>query len=113
MNRRLREDTPDHPILQRPWEFDITGLSVYEEPDSSPPFQLTLDLTLRRGSETRRLRFRDVRDFTIDKGFPNSTGLRILDVRGQQLEGIRVRVVNFEPIGGCPEFWAHDVTELR
>lgn len=110
---QLREDTPDHPVLASPWQFRIVALSVYADPDSLDTACLTLDLTLTRGAETRRLRFRGVQDLVIEKGFPNSSGLRILDVREDQLEGIGVRVANFEPIGGCPEFWARDVTELQ
>lgn len=106
----IKEEERPHPILARPHEFSIIGLSIDADPES--PLGPTLDLTLKRGQEIRRLRFRGVRELTIDNGFPNSSGLQILDVRHRQLDAIGVRVSNSEPIGGCPLFWALDVAEI-
>src|SRR5437764_10027173 len=99
---------PDHPILDQPWTYEIIGLN-YQRPAGAEPY---LDLTLQRDKAVRRLRFYSPSDIRVTRGFPSSSGLCILDVSGRQLEGIGVKVANFENSSGCPEFFARDVSDL-
>jgi hypothetical protein len=101
---------PDHPIVERPWEYEIVGLCYHRDPDSWADSHI--DLTLQKGSQRRCLRFLGPQALEITEGFPGSSGLCILDVSQRQLDGLRVRVANFEASGGCPTFWAGDVVEL-
>lgn len=96
--------------MKSPCTYEIVGFTYKRDLDgASEPY---IDMTLQKGTETRRLRFLGPRDLRISEGFPCSGGLAILDVSQRQLEGIGVQVVNFESDGGCPEFWARDVVEL-
>jgi hypothetical protein len=101
---------PDHPIVERPWEYEIVGLYYHRDLDSWADSYI--DLTLQKGPRRRCLRFLGPQDLEITAGFPNSSGLCILDVSRRQLDGLRVRVVNLEAHGGCPTFWAREVEEL-
>jgi hypothetical protein len=100
---------PDHAIIERPFEYTIVEFSYIRPLDGSEPF---VDLGLFKGGVLRRLRFFDPREIRITEGFPNSSGLAILDVSSRQMDRLRVRVINFEASDGCPEFWARDVVEL-
>jgi hypothetical protein len=100
---------PDHPIVERPWEYEIVGLCYHRAPNSWADSYI--DLTLQLGSRRRCLRFLGPQDLEITGGFPSSSGLCILDVSKRQLDGLRVRVANFEAHGGCPTFWAREVVE--
>jgi hypothetical protein len=102
---------PDHPIIDRPFEYEIVELCYHHDPDDGR--NTYLDLTLRRGTTIRRLRFLQPRDLEIEKGFPRPTGgLCILDVRHRQWDGINVRVADFEASWGKLAFWARDVFDL-
>jgi hypothetical protein len=101
---------PDHPIIERPWEYEIVGFSYHRGTDSWT--DSNIDITLQKGSRCRRLRFLGPRDLEITEGFPNSSGLCILDVSKRQLEGLGIRVADFEAFGGCPTFWAREVVDL-
>lgn len=103
---------PDHPIIDRPWEYEILSLCYHN--DAKDWRASYLDLTLARGSIVRRLRFLAPQDFAIEKGcFPQSTrGMCILDVRHRQLGYINVRVADFEGTRGAVTFWARDVIDL-
>jgi hypothetical protein len=101
---------PDHPIIDRPWEYEIVGLCYNRSLDCSDGS--FIDLTLQKGPAVRRLRFYGPQRLLIDEGFPSSSGLQILDVSRRQMEGLKVRVANFEPSGGCPTFWAQEVVDL-
>lgn len=100
---------PDHPIIAKPWEYAIGEFHYHAGLDGTEPY---IDLFLQRGSETRRLRFRSPRDLEIEPGFPRPThGMRILDVRGRQLDGIGVWVMDVEGSWGAVTFWAHSVVD--
>lgn len=72
-----------------------------------------IELHLQKGTLIRRLRFRQPRDLEIEKGFPNRThGLCILDVSARQLEGVGIRIEDFENTPGAIRFWARDVVDL-
>ncbi|MBL4770903.1 MAG: hypothetical protein JKY61_07130, partial [Planctomycetes bacterium] len=99
-----------HPIIDRPWEFDITEFRYHVGLDGSTPF---IDLTLVRGELIRRLRFVQPRDIQIEEGcFPQPTrGMAILDVSDQQLGDLNVHVADFEGTRGALTFWAKDVLD--
>jgi hypothetical protein len=102
---------PEHPIVERPFEYDIVMLCYHNNVED--PRNSYLDMTLRRGTASRRLRFLQPRDLQIEKGFPLPTrGMCILDVRHRQLEDISVRVADFEASPGSVTFWAREVKDL-
>lgn len=106
---RTMED-PHHPIIERPWEFEIGDFRYFSGRDGTEAF---IDLILVNGPEVRRLRFWSPRDLAIERGFPLAThGMVILDVSARQLDGIRVHVADFEASEGSIEFWARDVIDL-
>ncbi|MFN3651366.1 MAG: hypothetical protein ACK47B_17460 [Armatimonadota bacterium] len=106
----LVEVEPDHPIIERPWEYRVIGLDYQIPLDESPPY---LDLTLAKGDSLRRLRFLWPRDLHIERGFPARTGgMQIVDVSARGLEGIRVWVRDIEASPGAVEFWAAEVIDL-
>jgi hypothetical protein len=102
---------PDHPIIDRPFEYQIIEFCYHNDPDDSQ--NAFLDLTLRSGSTVRRLRFLQPQDLEIEKGFPRPTrGMCILDVRHRQLDSVTVRVADFESSWGRVTFWAREVRDL-
>jgi hypothetical protein len=103
---------PDHPIIERPWEYAIRSLCYHNDPEGWHTSHL--DLTLVRGDTIRRLRFLAPQGFAVEKGcFPQPTGgMCILDVRHRQLEDIGVRVADIEATRGAVTFWAREVIDL-
>ena len=93
--REWGDRDPDHPILPDAWKWEIVGMRVELDPlDEAEPY---LDLTVRRGGGRQVLRFWSPRDLRIAEGGPRMThGMAILDVRARGLEGIGVRVDDFE-----------------
>ncbi len=101
---------PQHTIIDRPHEFRIGTLHYHVGLDGQ---ESHLDLHLHRGDEVRRLRFYSPQDIEIEKGFPLPTGgMVILDVTGRQMEGLRVRVADFEASWGSITYWAREVVDL-
>jgi hypothetical protein len=105
------EGDPLHPILERPWEFEIVGFDY-----SAIGSPARLDLTLKRGGEIRRLRFISPQDIELEPGFPSPqgpSGIAISDVSSRQLQGIRVRVSDRVTGQDCRlKLWAADVHRL-
>src|SRR5262245_39914674 len=102
---------PDHAIIDRPFEYEILEFCYHNDPDDSRNGYL--DLALRLGDDVRRPRFLQPQDLEIEKGFPRPTGgMCILDVRDRRLEGIKVRVADFEASWGKVSFWAREVLDL-
>jgi hypothetical protein len=102
---------PDHPIICRPWEYHILDFHYHYDPEDWK--QSYIDLTLRKGSTVRRLRFLGPRSLKVEEGFPAPTGgMEILDVRHRQMEGVGVHVHDFEASPGAITFWAADVLDL-
>lgn len=100
---------PDHPIIERPFRYQIGALHYHVGLDGAEPY---LDLDLHHGGVDRRLRFWSPRQLVIEDGFPNPThGMAILDVRGRRLDGLRVWVTDFEASWGKISFWARDVVD--
>jgi hypothetical protein len=105
-----RED-PIHSIVERPWDYEILSLSFYRSP--SGEFEPFLNLTLKHGEALRHLRFYSPRELEIEKGFPAKTGgFCIYDVAARGLEGLGVRVGDFEASWGAVRFWAREVVEI-
>ena len=102
---------PDHAIIDKPWEYEVTDLHFHR--DLEEWAKSYVDLTLQKGDAVRRLRFIGPRDIQTESGFPfNNGGMEILDVRHRQMEGIGVRVGNFEAAGGTVTLWASEVIDL-
>jgi hypothetical protein len=101
---------PDHPIVERPWEYEMVGLCYHRDLNSAADSYI--DLTLQKGGHRRCLRFFGPEGLEITAGFPSSSGLCILDVSRRRLEGLRVRVANYEAGSGPPTFWAREVVDL-
>lgn len=102
---------PDHPILERSWEYQIFRLNFWQsEHGESESF---IDLTLKKGNTLRHFRFFGPQELEIENGFPaNTGGFCILDVSQRGLEGLRVRVDDFEADWGVVRFWARSVVEI-
>jgi hypothetical protein len=105
------EGEPHHPIIDKPWEYDIAELRYHVDPeDWRASF---VDLHLRKGTVVRRLRFVGPQNLEIEAGFPHSTGgLCILDIRKRQWEGLAVEVADFEGNSGAITFVARNVVDL-
>ena len=108
----MGDEEQDHPIVPRAWEYRIVGLGLELSPvDEDEPY---LDLTLRKGEDVRRLRFWSPVDLEVERGGPSMTwGLVIRDVKNRGLEGIGVRVDDFEGGNGAVRFAARDVEMCR
>ena len=101
------ENAPVHPIVEKPWTWQIIGISFRCAPESQRDSEL--ELTLWKDGTSVTLRFTTVYELRIDEGFPwHSAGLQILDTSSSQMEDCRVRVTSFEQDGGI-HFWAKAV----
>ena len=104
----LMEDPP-HPIIARPWEYEVVGLN-FQQSDGPEPY---LELTLQKGDVIRHLRFLSPQSLEIEEGFPMRTGgLYIADVSARGLDRITIRVDDFEASPGALRFWARTVIDL-
>lgn len=107
----IKKEDPIHSIVERPWEYEILTLSFYQSP--SGEFEPFIDLTLKKGDVLRHLRFHSPRELEIERGFPARTGgFCIHDVSARGLEGLGVRVGDFEASWGAVRFWAREVIEM-
>jgi hypothetical protein len=105
------DDDPDHPILVNPFLWELMELTYRRA--RSDGRQSHLDMVFEQNGETRRLRFYNPQSIEwFPGGVPNSFGMCILDVSRRQMEGIGVRVANFEQSYGAPTFWAERVVDL-
>lgn len=103
-------EDPAHPILDRPFEYEITGFSYLRPDDGTEPY---IDLILRKKHVVRRLRFFSPQEIEIENGFPLPTGgMYFSDVSARGLEGLGVRVSDFEASSGRVQFWARAVIDL-
>jgi hypothetical protein len=101
---------PDHPILPEPWRWELLEFTYRRDPAD---FRVSyIDLVFAQGDRERRLRFFAPQNVELSRGELNSSGMCILDVSGRQLDGLRVRVANFEQSYGAPSFWAATVVEV-
>jgi hypothetical protein len=104
------EREPCHPIIDRPWEYEIVGFCYLRPDDWSEPY---VDLTSQKGRIVRRLRFFSPQEIEIEKGFPGFTnGIHILDIRSRGLEKSGVLVDDFEASEGSVRFLAREVIDL-
>jgi hypothetical protein len=58
---------PYHPILERPWEYEMFTLQYWRPTAESEPF---IDITLKDGNGFRNLRFLTRKTLKFIKGFP-------------------------------------------
>ena len=101
---------PDHPIFPDLFRWELTEFAYHRDPvDRRESY---IDMVFERDAQRRRLRFYAPQDLEMSPGLPNSFGMCILDVSGRQLEGLGVRVGNFEQSYGAPSFWAARVVEV-
>ena len=106
-----KQEDPIHSIVARPWEYEIQSLGFYQSPTGE--FETFIDLSLKRGDVLRQLRFYSPHELEIEKGFPAGTGgFCIYDVSARGLEGLGVRVGDFEASRGAVRFWAREVIEI-
>ena len=104
-------DEPDHPIIERPYQYQIIEM-VYHV-DLEDRLDSYIDLTLVKVSSTRRLRFLGPQGLEIEKGFPSPThGMKILDISKRQWQDLGVAVLDFENSHGAITFWAKDVITI-
>jgi hypothetical protein len=101
---------PDHPILHEPFLWELVEFTYRR--DRSDWRRSYIDMVFAQGEVKRRLRFFAPQGLEVRRGLPSSSGMCILDVSGRQMEGLRVRVANFEGFCGVPQFWAAEVIEV-
>jgi hypothetical protein len=107
----IPQEDPFHPIIDRPWEYEIILLGFYRSLDGNS--ETFLDLSLKKNDVVRHLRFHSPQGLEIENGFPAPTGgFCILDVSARGMEGIGVCVADFEGSWGAVRFWARDVVEI-
>lgn len=105
-----RRQEPLHPIVERPWSYEVVGLNFQRGDPDQEPF---VDVTLMRGDERRHLRFLSPHDIQIQGGLPTmSGGLVILDVSGRGMEGLAVMVEDFDAAQGSIRFFAREAIDL-
>ena len=104
------EQDPEHPIIEKPWRYDIVSLHFHAGLDGTEPY---IDLHLSLNADHRRLRFWSPQDIELEKGFFYATrGMVILDVSGRGLDQLSVRVADFEGSTGAITFLARDVVDM-
>jgi hypothetical protein len=101
---------PEHPILPDAWRWELIEFTYRR--DLADWRESHIEMVFRQNGVERRLRFLSPQDLELSQGLPTSTGMRILDVSGRQLDGLRVRVASFEQSYGTPTFWAASVIEV-
>ena len=104
-------DAPEHEILPNAISYHIVALHIERDPeDGSEAF---LDLTVRRGTERRLLRFWSPRELEIERGGPTNTGgFQIQDISSRGMEDLGVRVYDCEAGGEGVSFLARHVDDL-
>jgi len=105
-------DSPLHPIIDKPHQFQILRVDYQIDPDDYR--NSFIDLVLRRGQVTRRLRFLRPQNLKIEEGFPflATSGLQVLDISHRQLDDLTVEVSDFEATPGAISFYAAEVIDL-
>ena len=105
----MPDEEPSHPLLQKPWTYDLVRIDWRP----SPAIQETcIDLTFRKESVVRRLRFAAPSCVKIDEGFYGQcSGLEIFDIRARGWADIQIQVANFEQDPGIT-FFAESVVDL-
>src|SRR5690349_8121842 len=102
----------DHPILDRPWEWQIEKFSWHIDPIAR---LAALDVGFVRNGEHRVLRFAEPQDVTIqlDGRLPIPCGeMAIRDISHRQLEGLSVCVTEFGASGSPLRLYARSVHEV-
>jgi hypothetical protein len=101
-------DDKSHPILPMSPRYRVERIDWR----MSPRDAAYLELTVRRGDETKCLRFHRPREVFIEKGYDGSySGLTILDISGRGWDDVRVQVLIDEAHAGIG-FFASEVVEI-
>jgi hypothetical protein len=107
-SRMLTGDEPNHSAIDRPWEYQITGVSFHVDPSNQT--KAKLEMSLARGEQLVLLRFDGVSDLEIQAGFPwSDSTIQILDLSSRGMEDARVRVCGIEGHDTGIRFWAKSV----
>ena len=100
------EEAGPHPIVERPFNYDVTELRV-------DFVSKELVMTLRKDDEVLKLRFTEFQQLAIDEGYTGTeAGMEILDFSSSGMESARIRVQSFEPEEAI-SFWARDVERIQ
>lgn len=109
MSREEDFENLDHPVLAQAEGYRISGLNYQaEDPLIDEPY---IDLTLRRGTDVRCLRFFAPQKLHIGERFPQVGYLRVLDVGKRQWDKLSVWVKDAEQ-NEAISFYARDVVEV-
>ena len=95
-----------HPILDRPWDYELYTLSYFRPNPDDEPF---IDILLKHNDAFKALRFLNPKDIEIHKGFPHQTHICIFDVSNRGVAGFNVRVDSPTGENGAVRFWAREV----
>jgi hypothetical protein len=107
----MKFDIVHHPIIENPWEYHI--IDFHYTCEAGDTLEHYIDLSLKKDSVVRKLRFYGPRNLIIEQGFPLPThGMEIWDVSNRGLENIGVEVSDFEASHGSITFVAKEVVEL-
>ncbi len=104
--------TKFHSIIKNPHTHEIKNL-IYNC-ESSNLAKHYIDLRLKKDKDIRNLRFIAPQQLKIEEGFPMSTsGMEILELSKDQLDGVRAQVRNFEANHGSITFYAKHIVDLN
>lgn len=102
-------DDPKHEILPEAHTYDLVRFDWHPTPEVAKGY---LDLTFRRGTDVRRLRFVEPTQVRVAAGFTGQCGgMVILDIRGRGWDAAKIEVINIEQDPGI-SFYAIDVVDL-
>ncbi|APR81062.1 Hypothetical protein A7982_06409 [Minicystis rosea] len=101
---------PRHPLLPDAHNYDLLEFNLCLAPaDGGEPY---VDLVLASASRRVVLRFWSPRQLEIQEGGPSTFGMEILDLSARGLDGISVRVDDYELSGGAVRFVARTLEIL-
>ena len=103
-------DEPDHPILPKPWEYQIIDFH-FQQPGEYY-FDAHIDITFRKENDIRTLRFSSPQSIEIEDSFPYAECLRIIDISRRQWDKKSVWVVDVGHYEAL-KFYAEDVVEIN
>jgi hypothetical protein len=105
------DEPKHHPILQRPYEYDLSDFRYHV--DNEEPCESFIEMTLQRNSDSVTLRFWQPTKLKIEEGFPQSTGGMVFyDRSADGLENIKIEVADFEGSWGAITFYARSVERI-
>ena len=110
IKKGLRRLKKNHPIIDKPFTYEL--ISIYWHLNQEDFSSTYIDLHLKKGAKIIKLRFYQPVQVKIGDGFDgNICGMLINDISSQQLDRLKVEVVNFEQDPGIT-FKANTVEEI-